>query len=331
MNMPTHAGLAENSQVHALSLLNKAAADELRLHILRTLRRDSFGVGELCEIFAIQQPAMSHHLKVLAQSQLVATRREGNNIFYQRAAAALQAWLQPLNDCLFETADQLPLPAPVEKRLKAIQDKRAQLSRQFFNDNVSKFTTQQELIADYPVYATPVAELVQQLDAQQRRSVLEIGPGSGEFLAELATLFTQVIALDISEEMLNQAKTFAKAQCLKNTRFLLGDSKLALKKGINVQAIVMHMVLHHVASPADLFADATALLTDDGHLFVADLCEHSQDWVRQACGDLWLGFAPDELSQWALRAGLSEVREGQYFSLRNGFRLQVRHFQKSTV
>lgn len=331
MNMPVHASITRNPDVHSLSLLNKAAADELRLHILRTLRRDSFGVGELCEIFTMQQPAMSHHLKVLAQAQLVATRREGNNIFYRRATSALQAWLQPLHDCLFETTDQLPLPAPVEKRLKAIQDKRAQLSRQFFNDNVSKFTTQQELIADYPVYATPVAELLQQLDAEQCHSVLEIGPGSGEFLAELAALFSDVIALDISEEMLNQAKSFAADKRLENTRFLLGDSRLALEKGISVQAIVMNMVLHHVASPADLFADTAALLTADGHLFVTDLCEHSQDWVRQACGDLWLGFAPDELSQWARRAGLSEAREGQYFSLRNGFRLQVRHFQKPSV
>ena len=331
MNMLAQANLTEYKRVNSLSLLNKAAADELRLHILRTLRRDSFGVGELCEIFAMQQSAMSHHLKVLAQAQLVATRREGNHIFYRRAAAAVHAWLQPLHDCLFETTDQLPLPLPLEKRLTAIQEKRAQLSRQFFNDNADKFTTQQELIADYPVYATPVAELLQQLDAQERRSVLEIGAGSGEFLEELAALFTEVTALDISEEMLSQAKTFAEQKRLKNAQFLLGDSKLALKKNISVQAIVMHMVLHHVASPADLFADAAALLKAEGHLFVADLCEHSQDWVRQACGDLWLGFAPDELSDWALTAGLSEAREGQYFSLRNGFRLQVRHFQKSII
>ena len=329
MNLSAHVNLTEDTQVNALSLLNKAAADELRLHILRTLRRDSFGVGELCEIFAMQQPAMSHHLKVLAQAHLVATRREGNHIFYRRATTAVQTWLQSLHDCLFETTDQLPLPAPVANRLKAIQTKRAQLSRQFFNDNADKFTTQQELIAEYPVYAAPVAKLLRRLDAQQRHSVLEIGPGSGEFLQELAALFTEVTALDISEEMLNQAKLFSADKHLENIRFLLGDSKFALQQGISVQAIVMHMVLHHVASPADLFADAAALLKPEGHLFVADLCEHSQNWVRHACGDLWLGFAPEELSDWALTAGLSEAREGQYFSLRNGFRLQVRHFQKS--
>lgn len=331
MSIPANAGLGTRSHVLSLSLLNKAAADELRLHILRTLRRDSFGVGELCEMFAMQQPAMSHHLKVLAQAQLVATRREGNNIFYRRTTTALQAWLQPLHDCLFETTDQLPLPAPIEKRLEAIQDKRAHLSRRFFNDNASKFATQQELIAAYPVYAAPVAELLQQLDTPQRRSVLEIGPGCGEFLAQLAVLFKKIIALDISAEMLSQAKSLAKAQHLENVRFLLGDSKLALQEGISVHTIVMNMVLHHVASPADLFADAAALLEDAGHLFVADLCEHSQDWVRQACGDLWLGFAPDELSDWAQRTGLAEAREGQYLSLRNGFRLQIRHFQKLTV
>lgn len=331
MNMPAYTGIDEQRHVAALSLLNKAAADELRLQILRTLRRDSFGVGELCEIFTIQQPSMSHHLKVLAQAQLLASRREGNHIFYRRTTEASQPWLQPLHDCLLATVDQLPLPAEAVRRLTAIQEKRAQLSREFFNANVGKFADQQELIAEFPVYASPVVDLLRQLDPQHRRSVLEIGPGAGEFLTELAKLFGDVTALDISEEMLNKARTFAEQMGLANTRFVLGDSKLALQEGMQVQAIVMNMVLHHVASPADLFADTADLLTAEGHLIVADLCEHSQDWVRQACGDLWLGFPPEALSRWAFEAGLLEAREGQYFSLRNGFRLQVRHFQKPTI
>lgn len=40
---------------------------------------------ELAQIFDVGQSGMSHHLKVLAQAELVATRREGNAIFYRRA------------------------------------------------------------------------------------------------------------------------------------------------------------------------------------------------------------------------------------------------------
>ena len=74
---------AEQSLSNLSSLL-KACADELRLEVLRALKTDSYGVLELCEIFSSKQSGMSHHLKVLATHGLVATRREGNSIFYYR-------------------------------------------------------------------------------------------------------------------------------------------------------------------------------------------------------------------------------------------------------
>src|SRR5436190_2376617 len=69
----------------ALTNLCKASADTLRLLVLRVLRSDSFGVSELCSIFDIRQPALSHHLKVLANAGLIAARREANTIFYRRS------------------------------------------------------------------------------------------------------------------------------------------------------------------------------------------------------------------------------------------------------
>ena len=64
--------------------INKAAADSLRLQILQVLKTESFGVLELCEIFELAQSKLSHHLKVLLNAGLVATRRDGNSIFYRR-------------------------------------------------------------------------------------------------------------------------------------------------------------------------------------------------------------------------------------------------------
>ncbi len=72
-------------QLATLTRLCKASADSLRLLVLRVLRKDSFGVSELCSIFDIRQPALSHHLKVLSGAGLVAARREANSIFYRRS------------------------------------------------------------------------------------------------------------------------------------------------------------------------------------------------------------------------------------------------------
>ncbi|MEG1214978.1 MAG: metalloregulator ArsR/SmtB family transcription factor, partial [Leclercia sp.] len=68
----------DHRQSEHLAALCKASGDPLRLNVLRALASDSFGVLELAQIFAIGQSGMSHHLKVLAQAGLVATRREGN-------------------------------------------------------------------------------------------------------------------------------------------------------------------------------------------------------------------------------------------------------------
>ena len=72
-----------------LAALCKAGGDPLRLNVLRALANDSFGVLELAHIFDTGQSGMSHHLKVLSQARLVATRREGNAIFYRRALPRL--------------------------------------------------------------------------------------------------------------------------------------------------------------------------------------------------------------------------------------------------
>ena len=74
----------QEQDLDSLAAFLKAAGDPLRLEVLQVLGQNSFGVLELCEIMAIKQSGMSHHLKVLAQGGLVERRREGNSIFYRR-------------------------------------------------------------------------------------------------------------------------------------------------------------------------------------------------------------------------------------------------------
>jgi len=92
--------------------------------------------------------------------------------------------------------------------------------------------------------------------------------------------------------------------------------------------IVANMVLHHIASPALFFYEARERLVPNGHLLIADLCHHDQDWTRDACGDLWAGFDSDELDEWATLAGFTPGQSA-YVGLKNGFQVQVKLFQTS--
>ena len=87
------------------------------------------------------------------------------------------------------------------------------------------------------------------------------------------------------------------------------------------------MVLHHMPSPARFFRSAHDLLSQEGRLLIIDLRPHNQDWARDICGDLWLGFEPSDLDEWAADAGL-ERGQSVYLGLKNGFQVQVRLFQK---
>jgi DNA-binding transcriptional ArsR family regulator len=60
----------------------KALADPTRRAILRLLRRGEMNAGELAERFDISKPSMSHHFTVLKLADLIASRREGQQIYY---------------------------------------------------------------------------------------------------------------------------------------------------------------------------------------------------------------------------------------------------------
>ena len=128
--------------------------------------------------------------------------------------------------------------------------------------------------------------------------------------------------------MLEQAEVVVTQHQLTNVVLLLGDTETALQQDIRADRIVCNMVLHHVPSPADIFRDCSLLLADGGTLVITDLCRHDQLWVKENCGDLWLGFEPEELSEWAAAAGLINS-DSIYLGLRNGFQIQIRRFEKS--
>jgi ArsR family transcriptional regulator len=112
----------------------------------------------------------------------------------------------------------------------------------------------------------------------------------------------------------------------------LGNVELKLADALNdelgaADCVVVNMVLHHFAAPAEALKQLARLVKTGGSLLVTELCSHDQSWARTACGDLWLGFDQEDLARWADAAGLTPG-ESLYVGLKNGFQIQVRHFAK---
>ena len=300
----------------------KAMGDNLRFSIVRLMQQDSFGVLELCELFDVRQPAMSHHLKIMVEAGLICSRREGNSLFYRRLLPDQTDSPEGLR-VLFRLIDEVELGIEIQASLDRLRRQRSQHSVEFFQKNSERFRSQQDLIAGYGEYGNSIADALRALPSTKDLWV-EVGSGEGELLEELAQDFAQVKALDVSAELIERAKTRVKGR--ENIEFIHSELTSESYPG-QADLVSCNMVLHHVASPADLITAMSATLKSGGFLLLTDLASHNQEWARESCGDIWLGFDREELFSMATEAGLRSHSE-QYLALRNGFRVQVLIFKK---
>ncbi|AMC93601.1 hypothetical protein AOC36_06260 [Erysipelothrix larvae] len=64
-------------------ILFKAMADETRLKIMEMLTQEELCACHILEAFHITQPTLSYHMKILVESELVTSRKDGNWIRYR--------------------------------------------------------------------------------------------------------------------------------------------------------------------------------------------------------------------------------------------------------
>ncbi len=76
----------------------RALADPTRRAILKLLREGTLSAGEIGEHFDITSAAISRHLSVLRDADLIRDRREGKHIYYDLNASVLEEIMLFLTD-----------------------------------------------------------------------------------------------------------------------------------------------------------------------------------------------------------------------------------------
>src|SRR3972149_4590304 len=87
-------------QLHAE--LCKTLANPIRLEILSLLRDGKKSVSELAVLTGVRQATVSQHLAVLRQRDVVSTRREGINVYYDVANPKITRACDLMREGLFE-------------------------------------------------------------------------------------------------------------------------------------------------------------------------------------------------------------------------------------
>ena len=77
----------------------KALSDKTRRDILTLLKENRKSAGEISEAFPVSGAAISRHLSVLKEADLIRDEREGKYIYYQLNASVLEEimlWIKQL-------------------------------------------------------------------------------------------------------------------------------------------------------------------------------------------------------------------------------------------
>jgi ArsR family transcriptional regulator len=99
MIMPLKRDLAEiGRHAEAAAGLLRALSHEARLKVLCELVSGERSAGELVKAAGLSQSALSQHLARLREEGVVATRRDGQTIFYRLADPQVSRVLETLHD-----------------------------------------------------------------------------------------------------------------------------------------------------------------------------------------------------------------------------------------
>lgn len=85
----------------ALQQVLRALGDPTRRQILELLKAEPMTATQIAERFPVSAPAVSKHLAILKEAELVRCRRNGNFLIYELCASVLEeaiAWIMTLKE-----------------------------------------------------------------------------------------------------------------------------------------------------------------------------------------------------------------------------------------
>jgi ArsR family transcriptional regulator len=278
----------------------RALSDATRLRIVALLERDELSVNELQEITRLGQSRISTHLGLLADCELVQSRRDGKRTFYKlnlQPEGATGEFIQ----LAIRGAKELPEHGSDQINLKRILARRREQAQVYFNQVAGRFDRSYGPGRSWQAFGQLVLRILPPL------TIADLGSGEGLLSELLARRAKKVIAVDNSEKIVAFGVRKAKKMGLKNLEFRLGDLQNPPIEPQSVELVVLSQALHHAEEPARAINAAYRILRSGGQVMILDLLQHSFEKAHELYGDRWLGFPESDLHRWLEAAGFKKI------------------------
>lgn len=280
---------------------------------MAVLLHHELNVNELVTVMDMGQSRISRHLKILSEAGLLASRRDGLRVFYSaREDGPGAEMLQALSPLL---ADEPAFEDDLVRAARTI-DQRTQDTQRFFNSIAAEWDhLRGEVLGGIDL----AGEVAGQMAGQQ--VAVDLGCGTGQMLPALLQKAEQVIGVDSSPKMLEQARQrFASDG--RRVSLRIGELEhLPLRDG-EADFAMACLALHHLARPQDGLSEAHRVLQAGGRLVVVEFEQHHNEQMRTRYGDHWLGFAPQRLAGWLEQTGFT-LQKTKRLPAKQGLAVQI--------
>jgi ArsR family transcriptional regulator len=264
---------------------------------MNLLQAEALSVAELQEVLGMGQSRISTHLAQLKRSGLVQDRRVGKNIYYSWATDTSVPRLE-LQNLIELAAAEMPERVSDQSALRHVLAKRRDRAREYFNKLAGKFGRSYCPGRSWQALSSLLLSLLPAID------VADLGAGEGTLSQLLAKNARSVIAVDISERMVEVGTQLAKDH--PNLEYRLGDIEEPPIEDRSIDLAIFSQALHHANSPQRAVQSAYRILRPGGRIAILDLLAHSFEQARELYADLWLGFSEVELLRLLEQAGFQE-------------------------
>jgi ArsR family transcriptional regulator len=267
--------------------------------MLAVLAGQELTVSELGDVLQLPQSTVSRHLKTLSDGGWVASRRDGTSRLY--SVEELPPVARKLWNLVREQTSATPAALHDEHRLKRILADRRSASEEFFSSAAGQWDRLREELFGATAPLRALAGLF-----GEHWIVGDLGCGTGQVAELVAPFVDRVIAIDASREMLQAART--RLRGIDNVEVRRGALEHLPLDDDQLDAAMVFLVLHHVADPGLVLAEAARVVRPGGRVLVADMMPHDHEEYRQAMGHVWLGFSDKQMSRYFGAAGLDAIR-----------------------